>query len=426
MKNKIIALAVTSVLGTLPLQQAEAAAFNLNEHSASGLGRAFAGEAAIADNASVLANNPAAMTLFKQKELSVAGTYIDPNINMTGRSDYLGGAVSKDKLNAQDVAPTAFIPSIYYVQPLNDKWAWGIGIFTNFGLATKYKDDYAGGLLGGETDLTTMNINPNIAYRLNEHWSLGAGLNAIYGDAKLVRRAGVASSLLPIPGANASTEVTHLSGDTWGWGWNVGALYELNQNHRWGLAYRSGSTLKFDGDYKGTASGLQQVPGELDLKLPGIAEFSGYHLLNPQVAVHYSVQWTNWAVFDQLRATSDSCNDGSSGECFLKKEEFSNSWRYAIGTTYFLNNAWTLRAGFALDRQAAHNVISIPDTERQWYSMGFSYQWSRALGFDFGLAYLRGKSVDINEPMPLSSLPDVEYSSDATAWLGSAQINYRF
>ena len=77
MTTTIRLLTVTISL-TLFSQAVSAAAFNLNEHSASGLGRAFAGEAAIADNASVLSRNPAAMSLFKQKEISIAGSYIKP------------------------------------------------------------------------------------------------------------------------------------------------------------------------------------------------------------------------------------------------------------------------------------------------------------------------------------------------------------
>ena len=105
----------------------DAAAFNLNEHSASGLGRAFAGEGAIADNASVLSRNPAAMTLFKRMELSLAGTYIKPNIDLKGREGIPALGIAQNQLDADDIAPSAFIPASYVIQPTSNQWAWGLG-----------------------------------------------------------------------------------------------------------------------------------------------------------------------------------------------------------------------------------------------------------------------------------------------------------
>jgi long-chain fatty acid transport protein len=430
MKQHALALTLTTILATMAQQQAQAAAFNLNEHSASGLGRAFAGEAAIADNASVLSRNPAAMTRFKSMELSVAGTYVRPNIDLQGQSDIPALGVSASDLDAQNIAPSAFIPTFYLIQPLNDRWAWGLGLFTNFGLSTEFDNNYAAGLIGGKTELTTYNFNPNISYRLNDQWSFGGGISAVYADATLIRRAGAASASNPL--MSNDTALVDLSGDTLDWGWNASSLYQLDEANRWGLSYRSGTTLTFKGKFSGSASGVSslspltfnEVDGTLDLKLPAIAEFSGYHKLAEQFAVHYSVQWTDWSVFKDLTANSPDCNDGTAGECFTKPEEFSDSWRYSIGGTYYLNDIWTLRAGLALDKQAAHNVISIPDTERLWYSLGLTYAANAQWSMDLGMAYLDGKDVNINES--LSSGLNATDTSTASAFLAAAQLNYRF
>lgn len=413
MKMTRISLALCVAMSALGHSHAIAAAFNLNEHSASGLGRAFAGEGAVADNASVLARNPAAMSQFESMAVSVAATYVDPNIDIKGRENL--GPLPKSALNANDIAPSAWVPAAYFIQPLNDKWSWGLGLFTNYGLSTEFDKNYAAGIIGGETELTTFNINPNVAYKINEQWSVGAGINAIYADAKLVRRAGVTVPQQP------STALVHLSGDTLDWGWNAGVMYQLNERHRWGLSYRSGTTLSFKGDFTGLSSNFNQVPGALDLELPAIAEFSGYDRLSERFAVHYSVQWTGWDVFKELKATSDQCQNGV---CFQKDQDFSDSWRYAIGGTYYLNPQWTLRSGLALDRQAAHDVISIPDTERLWYSLGLTYQVNPNWSVDVGMAYLDGKDVNINEH--LTPALTAQLSSSASAFIGAAQMNYRF
>ncbi|WP_409420129.1 outer membrane protein transport protein [Pseudaeromonas sp. ZJS20] len=418
MQNTKLATVALAVSVSLLTGGAQAAAFNLNEHSASGLGRAFAGEAAIADNAAVLARNPAAMTRFDRAEFSAAATYVSPNVDMQGNGDALGGLVSSSSLDANNVAPSAVIPAFYYIQPINERWAVGLGVFSNFGLSTKYDENYAAGALGGKTELTTYNINPNVAYRLNEQWSLGAGISAIHADASLIRRAGALSYLNSA--LSSDTAIVDLEGDTWAWNWNVGVLYEYNEANRFGLSYRSGSTLKLKGEYSGSTTGFAKVPGKLDLELPAIAEFSGYHLVNPQWALHYSVQWTDWSVLKELRATSDQC----SGDCFQKDLEFHDSWRYAIGTSWYVAPQWTLRAGLALDRQAAYNIISIPDTERLWYSLGATYQINDDLSVDLGVAYLQGDDATIDES--LTTGVDVSYASQADAWLSALQLNYRF
>ena len=145
---------------------ASAAAFQLAEVSTSGLGRAYAGEAAAADNASVVATNPALMSLFKRPELSIGGIYVDPNIDITGPSaDY----------SHKNIAPNALIPNLYAVYPINDKFAVGGGMNVNYGLSTEYDKNYVAGFIGGKTELKTINLNLSGSYRITEKLSAGLG-----------------------------------------------------------------------------------------------------------------------------------------------------------------------------------------------------------------------------------------------------------
>ena len=422
-KKSLIAAAVT-----LASTQTFAAAFQLNEHSASGLGRAYAGEAAIADNASVLSRNPAAMTRFDKMALSVSGTYIKPDVDVNG--DIYAGSTKLASASESGIAPSAFVPATYFIQPLNDQWAWGIGMFSNYGLATEYSDNFNGGSVAGNTELLTFNINPNIAYRVNQHFSFGAGLNLVYAKAELNRRAGVLAAVPPlsgVPGIGKDTIVSHLKGDDWGYGWNVGTMYEVNENNRFALTYRSQVDLKFKGDYQGTSSGFQTVSGELPLDLPAQAEFAGYHRLNQQFAVHYSVNWTDWSAFQELKATSNSC---AGGICLQKDEKFKDSARYAIGGTWYVNPSWEARIGFAYDNspiEPEYRSLSIPDSDRVWYSAGATYHIDQDMSVDFGMAYLDGKEVDVNEGLTSHTDP-VRWkgTSHGNAFLASAQFNMKF
>mgnify|MGYP002133272178 FL=1 len=421
-KKSLIAAAVT-----LASTQTFAAAFQLNEHSASGLGRAYAGEAAIADNASVLSRNPAAMTTFDKMALSVSGTYIKPDVDVAG--DIYAGPAKLASSSESDIAPDAFVPATYFIQPLNDQWAWGIGLFSNYGLSTEYSKTFAAGAGAGDTELLTFNINPNIAYRINSSFSVGAGINAVYAAAELNRYAGALSAA--IPGANSDTRLAHLKGDTWGFGWNVGTLYEINENNRLALTYRSQVDLSFDGDFQGATSLNRVVDGNLKLDLPAQAEFAGYHRLNQQFAVHYSVNWTDWSAFQELKATSSGCNmPGQPGVCLNKPEKFKDSTRYSLGGTWYVNPSWEARIGFAYDNtpiEPEYRSLSIPDSDRVWYSAGATYHIDKDMSVDFGMAYLDGKEVDVNEG--LRSHDDGlrwKGTSHGNALLASAQFNMKF
>ena len=421
-KKSLIAAAVT-----LASTQTFAAAFQLNEHSASGLGRAYAGEAAIADNAAVLSRNPAAMTTFDKMALSVSGTYIKPDVDVAG--DIYAGPTKLAPSSESDIAPDAFVPATYFIQPLNDQWAWGIGLFSNYGLSTEYSKTFAAGAGAGDTELLTFNINPNIAYRINSSFSVGAGINAVYAAAELNRYAGALSAA--IPGANSDTRLAHLKGDTWGFGWNVGTLYEINENNRLALTYRSQVDLSFDGDFQGATSLNRVVDSNLKLDLPAQAEFAGYHRLNQQFAVHYSVNWTDWSAFQELKATSSGCNmPGQPGVCLNKPEKFKDSTRYSLGGTWYVNPSWEARIGFAYDNtpiEPEYRSLSIPDSDRVWYSAGATYHIDKDMSVDFGMAYLDGKEVDVNEG--LRSHDDGlrwKGTSHGNALLASAQFNMKF
>lgn len=401
-----------------------AAGFQVNESSASGLGRAFAGEAAVADNASVIARNPAAMSRFDRAELSVAGSLILLDANIHGDKDPTAHN-NPSRFDADDIINDGFVPTFYYVQPVNDKIAVGLAMFSGYGLVSEYEKDYEVGAAGGKTDLLTYNINPNISFKATDKLSLGVGFDATYAKATLERNYG---DLNPAP----EKQLFLLEGDTWGYGWNAGALFEFNENHRIGLAYRSKIDLDFEGDFTGATSAFKKVDASLDISLPATAEFSGYHKLNQAFALSYSALWTQWSDFTTLEANSSnktSCmnSDGTVGQCFKKDEKYDDNMRYSVGAEYYLDNV-TLRAGFAYDEQAGETTLSIPDTDRYWYTLGATYEANQDLSFDFALAYIFTKEIKFTETVPTSPTTGLEYGFEGKgdAYIAAAQMNYRF
>ncbi|HGF0770509.1 TPA: long-chain fatty acid transporter FadL [Kluyvera georgiana] len=417
--------------------QAWSAGFQLNEFSSSGLGRAYSGEGAIADDAGNASRNPALIMMFDRPTFSAGAVYIDPDVNISGKSPLTGRSTDAD-----NIAPTAWVPNVHFVMPINEQFGWGASVTSNYGLATEFNDNYAAGMYGGKTDLQTANLNLSGAYRLSSNWSFGLGFDAVYAKAKIERYAGETSLLFPGATGQAvgitgpDSQIAHLKGDEWGYGWNAGILYELDKNNRWGLTYRSEVKIDFDGDYKSSitsrgnqifaARGITGLPygtdgrtinGSLTLNLPEMWEVSGYNRVDPQWAIHYSIAYTSWSQFQELKAT------GSNGqELFYKDESFKDAYRIALGTTYYYDKTWTFRAGIAFDDSpvpANHRSISIPDQDRFWLSAGTTYAFNDDASIDVGASYMHGQSVTVQEG-------DYTFKSEGKAWLFGTNFNYRF
>lgn len=466
---------------------ANASLFQLNEISTSGLGMAYAGNAAVADNASVIATNPALMTKFNRAQMSAGGVLIDTDLIVSGTTSNGGSAYYSN------VVPTSVIPNTYFVTPINDKFALGLGYNVNFGLSSEYDDHYNAGSLGGKTKLAAHNFNVSGAYNIGYGFSFGAGINAIYSKAEVRRtlgdqvdnpavKAGVAratqisAALQSLPAAyqsvplsalsaaqpanstlkalaaqygnatpaqvsnsltatvnalsNKSTEVAHIKGDEWSFGWNAGLTYEPTENHRFGLAYHSAVNVKFKGKYRNgltqnmqTSKGLtyathgEEWDGRLTLNLPAYWELSGWHKLSESVALQYSWKRTEWSRLQALDAYRDSNN----AHLFHKTENFRNTNRYALGFSFAATPDLTLRTGIAYDRSAsvAHPSISIPDTNRVWYSVGASYKITKDMTVDVGYSFLRGTSFSFNED-------GAAFKTKARGHLYGLNVNYQF
>lgn len=422
--NKFTKTALASIF-TFSAAGASAAAFQLAEVSTSGLGMAYAGNAAVADNASVVATNPALMTKFKQVEVSVGGVYVDADVNVEGsfgtKTTVNGNVIASSPVsdaNAKDIIPSAIVPNLYVVAPVSERFAVGGGVNVNYGLKSEFPTNYSAGVFAGKTELTAVNYNLSGAYDLGYGFSFGVGLNAVHAKATLERHFGALNPMAP------TATASRLKGDKWGFGWNVGLAYDINENNRLGVAYHSPVDLRFKGKYVGTQSTNVEIPGRLNLELPAYWEISGYHKLTEKLAVQYSYKKTHWNSFQELRAIDNN------GKVLLQKDEkFNNNSRIALGVSYDVIEALTLRAGIAYDESAsvAHPSISIPDTYRTWYTLGATYRFTPSLSVDLAYAHLRGSKNTFTESQVTAVTSAVgEFKVKSTANLYGLNVNYKF
>jgi long-chain fatty acid transport protein len=271
-----------------------ASGYKLNEQSAAGMGTAHAGRAAMAEDASVVFYNPAAMTELDRAQITGGFTYIKGNGEFTGEAVNPGkgkitGANDSDPYtDGGNYLGEAFIPFVYYVRPINEKLSFGLGIFAPFGTSTNYDDNFVGGGYADETSLTSIEIQPSIAYKINDKLSIGGGIDIVYmegllskftdlvpyneqaaagydavfagnkaagqtdANAQLAAEAaigGISKDSPLLDSDNAGFE-NHfeVEGDDWGYGFNLGAFYKLSDDTTLGFTYRSEIEFTLEGD----------------------------------------------------------------------------------------------------------------------------------------------------------------------------------
>ncbi|MGF1832831.1 outer membrane protein transport protein [Photobacterium sanguinicancri] len=416
MKKNNITIALAAALTFGVSTSATAAGFQLAEYSATGLGRAFAGEAAMADNAGAQFRNPAMLTYLKGTQVSTGAIYVDPNIDVKGDLN-VGMAIPTE---AKDIAGSAVIPNFYLSHQLNDQVFLGLAFSTNYGMETELGGDFKATQYGNQAKVHSVEINPNIAYKINEQFSVGAGVRYVMGEGHF-------------GAAMGGQDLKYMEGEDNAWGWQLGTAWQINDDNRIGFNYRSAVDLKLEGEASGLvfdkiahATGQKvadSYTGSMELTLPATAELASFHQLTDQLAVHASFNWTDWSSFDKLEANIDKL-----GTQHIKDENWEDNYRFAVGSTYQLNQAVVLRTGVAYDTSAVNDdnrTQTIPETDRLWLSVGAGYQVTKAFTLDGGFTYIFAKDASMTESE--AALPG-SFSGETTGsvWLVGIQASYRF
>lgn len=382
----------------------QASGFALVEQNASGLGNAYAGQAAVAADASTIFFNPAGMTRLPDRQLVVAGHFIKPQAEFNGSSNIGGG----DGGDGGDAGDLAFVPNAYFALSLTPDVYLGVGVNSPFGLKTQYDSLWAGRTQGIKSDLKTVNVNPSIAWKATQSLSLGAGVSLMYADATLTNLAGGAGLL-------------KIKGDDYGWGFNLGALWQLSDATRIGLAYRSEVDQKLKGNARFSVATASNTPVTASVTLPDSASFSLAHKMSPRLELLADVTWTGWSDFKELRIVRTTGTTLG-----VTEENWDDTYRYSVGASYRMNDKLSLRGGVAYDEtpvSGAFRTVRIPDEDRTWLAFGAQYRLSNKTALDFGYAHLFVKDAKINKTESGVTLVG---KYDASVDILSAQFTHNF
>jgi long-chain fatty acid transport protein len=388
-KKTIISGAVAALL--LMAGSAAASGFALIEQSGSGLGNAFAGGAASAEDASTIFYNPAGMSRLSGRQLVVAASAIRPSMQFTNTASTppisrpLGGATG-------DAGRWALVPNGYFAMEVNPKTRIGLGINAPFGLQTQYDPNWVGRFQAVNSKLQTLNLNPAVSYQMNDQLSVGGGLN--YQQIK--------AELSSIKSFGALGEgMSTMNGSDAAWGYNLGALFDIGTGGRVGVSYRSSIQYQLAGNAY-TASVLP-IPGTnvlmpvtARIKTPDTLSISYFTVLNDKWDLMADLTRTGWRNFNELRIVSAS----TGATIALTPENWKDTWRVSAGGNFHYNERWTARAGVAFDQSPVSDqfrTARIPDGDRTWLSVGGQYKPNKQDAFDFGYAHLFVKNANINQ-----------------------------
>jgi long-chain fatty acid transport protein len=396
--GRTMACAVAAALGGAA-GGAWASAFQLMEQNASGLGNAYAGQAASAQDASTIFFNPAGLTKIPGRSKVGVAHMIKPGAEFTNTGSTAAPLQPSLGGNGGDAGDHAYIPNGYLSWQVNPQVFAGVGLGTIFGLKTHYDSGWVGRFFALKSDLKTVNVNPTVAYKWSDTLSLGAGVNYTFAKATLtnsVNYSAAAGGLLG-PGLEGEGKV---KGDDGSWGWNAGVMLDLSPNTRVGVSYRSSMNFRIEGDATFVnrpallAAGLPDGPAYADIKFPAIASIALFHRLNPQWDILADWTWTQWNTLQVL-----DIYRGSGTRLSHTPLHWKNSWRAGLGANYHHNAQWTLRFGAAYDQtptQDADRTPRIPDQDRTWLAVGAQFRWTKQLALDVGYAHIFVRDAAIN------------------------------
>ncbi|MES2013039.1 MAG: porin [Pseudomonadota bacterium] len=439
--NSIVMAAV--LFGTANV--VNAAGFALIEQNASGMGNAFAGASAVAEDASTIYFNPAGMAYLPDSQLVVAAHAIRPSAEFSNNASRtisaLGTPTAMRGSGGGDAGDLTFIPNIYFAKAISDTVHLGIGINAPFGLKTEYDNGWVGRYSALKSELKTININPAISYKASERFSVGAGLNLQRAEATLTNALDfgticygkvnpvTCSGVLNLTPQNADGGI-NIKGDDWGWGYNFGAIFQPSQASRIGVAYRSRvhHTLEGSATFSNVPAALAAFTpnGSVTAKLvlPDSLSASIAHQLNDQWELLADATWTHWATFKQLQVVRTSGTLLSN-----QPENWKNTMRYSIGASYRYNEKLKLRAGVAYDESPVlddFRTPRIPDNDRTWLSLGASYKLSPSRSVDVGYTHLFVKEATLNQGAVGTSTGQLSGQYDSDVNILSAQYTHAF
>lgn len=415
--------AAAAVMAVCAASAAHAAGFMLTEQSAGALGRAYAGVGVDGTDISGVYYNPATMTL--HPGTAIQAGFVAVGLDLAFESND-GSITENGQYNTQA------IPHGYISHQINDSMWVGLAMTVPFGMGTEYGDNWEYAHRGISAEVLTFDFNPNVAWKVSDKLSIGAGMSIQYAAADLKMKEDLSKF---IPGATADGEI---DADSWAWGFNVGLMWSPLENLRFGLSYRSKVSHHADGDF--TTSNLRvedtvigdnpmlgTFDGKASLSTPAWAMATAAWDVNDLLSLYATFRWTDWSSFDTLEIKS-------AGVPVTGVKTVKNHWQdtylVSVGADLRFTNWWTFRAGIGYETSAVddpkYRTSIIPDADRLWLALGSSFKATENMQIDVSAAWLHGIGERNLWDTDTAGGKEVGKFEDLDAYLFGVQLVYKF
>ena len=432
---------------------ASAAGFQLTEQSVAGMGRAHAGAGIVGDDVSAIHFNPAGMTLLHGLQTSVAGTYVSLDIDYKG----LNGA----RENGRD--KPASIPAAFLSYQVNDSLWLGLAITSPYGMRIRYGSDWSENQRGISGSVTTVDINPNIAWKVNDYISIGGGVSALWTHSKI--KSGLPAKqtqALPAALGGGSLDIPlggqfEYKGSDWMFTYNLGLMVSPTEDLRFGVSYRSSAHVTARGDYyiRGNAVMNGEGDGKGRLQTPETVYISATWKPIQKLRLSGLARWANWKKFENMRFSMDNLSNlhatqgamdlaqsfppalaqGAIGAIQSKlgnvniENNWKAAWLFSLGADLDVTDQWTIRGGVALEtdpiKQQNLRTALIPDTKRLWLTCGLSWKPTPKWQVDMAYGHIRGIGHRNLYESDKSNVKVGKFEK-MNAWMAGAAVTYRF
>ncbi len=361
------------------LSTARGAGFALYETSARGnaMGGALIG---ITGDASANYFNPANMTESASLQVMAGASFIGPKTTI---KTTIPTPVGPARLSTDSEKNWWIPPHAYASLQIAEKTWVGVGVYSPFGLGSEFDENWVGRYNSYKALIETVDLNPNVAYKLTDNLSMAVGLQIMTFDLQLKRK--LPNSLV-VGGPDMDFE---LKGDSVGYGGNAAVTYKVNENFGLGIVYRSevDQSVKGDANVKVGAMKLG-TDASGDVTLPAATSIGANYKMG-DFMLGLAVTYTEWRSYDELQIKfADPTALGRSES--VTSKNWNNVWRYAVGAEYALNADCFLRCSYVFDEDPVPDSSAdylIPSNDRHLFGVGVGHKMGRFL-VDLGYTYL--------------------------------------
>ncbi|CDS97243.1 long-chain fatty acid transporter [Vibrio splendidus] len=372
-KTFTYSLAATAIFTSL---NAFASGLFLQEAVVANAGTTGAGDGVYTRSAAAMWTNPATMSHMGESKTTINTMAFDLEMQYQDNGDKQDG-------KAHSVMPSF---GAFHAHQVTDKLHLGIALGAVGGSSLDYGSDWAGAALLEDITLTAMQVNPSLSYKLNDQWSVGAGVQFSWAAFQ-----------------QTTSMLTAKQDTDWAYGYNLGVMYTPTDKLKLGASYRSKLEHEFNNDVNGVIN--QGVLNSLstDIALPEIIDVSASYALNSQLDLLASIQFHRWSAWDETVLDFGASVGGDPVGGIPIKRDWDDVWKFAVGADYQLNSDWRLKAGFSYETSPQDDPsmqwVDLPVGEQYRYSVGASTYWDDIL-IDVFYEYADLGSVDMNRSGP--------------------------